>query len=320
MDVPCLRIVIEKDIASTIPIDSPGVNIKEIAEKVKLPEEPLLRILRKLCFTGVFREPSPRVIAHTTYSAFLKNKAHIWKDFYLHLSDESFKVAGYLPEALNLWGFDFDKVQRSELKTAFNLAFRTDQHMFEWLYSPENFQLRGSRFGRAMMGVSRNFLSDANQIHDWSVYKKGDKIVDVGGGVGYLGSLIKKKVNPGVEVIVQDLPEVIAEGKEQEFGNQLTFQAHDFFTTQPVKGAKVYTLRFILHDWPDTISRTILSNIVKAMDKESKVLVLDFVWPSDEFWATGKDDETIIEAHDSRRNFNESRNHQMLQMLGMNSR
>lgn len=49
----------------------------------------------------------------------------------LHFSDQGYKCAGYLPEALDLYADKFDKIQKPELRTAFNLEYNTDQHYFD---------------------------------------------------------------------------------------------------------------------------------------------------------------------------------------------
>lgn len=88
---------------------------------------------------------------------------------------------------------------------------------------------------------------------------------------------------PNLKFIVQDLPEITAKGEQQSLPasvqTRLSFQAHDFFTPQPVAGADVYFLRFILHDYPDSAATQILKNIVPALKPTSKILVMDGVLP-----------------------------------------
>ncbi len=57
------------------------------------------------------------------------------------------------------------------------------------------------------------------------------------------------------------------------------FQAHDFMTEQPVKGAKAYFMRMILHDYADPVCVEILGRLAKAMDGGSRVLVCEMVIP-----------------------------------------
>ena len=87
--------------------------------------------------------------------------------------------------------------------------------------------------------------------------------------------------------MVQDLPINIDSGRKAasetlpfHVASRLTFQGHDFTKPQPVRGADVYLLRMILHDWPDDEAAKILRNIVAAMDKvKSRLLIMDTVLP-----------------------------------------
>ena len=56
---------------------------------------------------------------------------------------------------------------------------------------------------------------------------------------------------------------------------------HDFNKVQPVKGACVYYLRNILHDWPDQVCLNILSQLKDALAPDS-VILLDELTLGDE--------------------------------------
>lgn len=131
-DAVSLGIIIEKKIASINPISSPGIPISEIAEQANLPENRLIHFLRQLTAINCFREPAPKVFAHPSASALLCTpEFSSTSDLMMHSLDEGFKCAGYLPEALDLYAEKFDKVQKQELRTAFNLAFNTD-HLYKY--------------------------------------------------------------------------------------------------------------------------------------------------------------------------------------------
>lgn len=103
-------------------------------------------------------------------------------------------------------------------------------------------------------------------------------IVDIGGGAAHDVIAFKKKF-PGIKgrVIVEDLPGVLETIKNLPAG--ITTMAHDFFQPQPVKGAKVYYMRQILHDWPDKQAKIILEHIRDAMNEESVLIVHDATFP-----------------------------------------
>jgi len=102
-------------------------------------------------------------------------------------------------------------------------------------------------------------------------------VVDLGGSHGDAAFALAKKY-PHLHLIVQELPEVVANSKEQE-GLDVKFMAHDFFQEQPVKDADVYFYRWIFHNWPDKYCIKILKALVPALKKGSRILIVDFVMP-----------------------------------------
>ena len=60
---------------------------------------------------------------------------------------------------------------------------------------------------------------------------------------------------------------------------RIHFQAHDLFQPQPVKGADVYLLRMVLHNWPDKEAISIVKNLVAVMDRGSRIIIMDMVLP-----------------------------------------
>lgn len=101
--------------------------------------------------------------------------------------------------------------------------------------------------------------------------------VDVGGNRGHQCARLRAKYPdlPG-RIIVQDLPETIQHAPPIQ---GVEFMVHNFFMPQPVKGAKAYYLRTVLHDWDDDQSVAILKNMMPAMNKESLVLIDDMALP-----------------------------------------
>ena len=103
-------------------------------------------------------------------------------------------------------------------------------------------------------------------------------LIDIGGGLGH-GLVVLKERFPTLRgrLILQDLPTVINDVKDLPVGCEA--MAHDFFMPQPIKGAKAYFLRFVLHDWPDKQAKEILRNIRDAMDKDSVLLINESTLP-----------------------------------------
>lgn len=66
-----------------------------------------------------------------------------------------------------------------------------------------------------------------------------------------------------------------ASSLEESVKSHVTFQAHSFFQTQPVKDADVFLLRMIIHDWPHEEAKTILTNIRQAMKPTARLVIMD---------------------------------------------
>ncbi|KAL8667336.1 MAG: hypothetical protein Q9168_007294 [Polycauliona sp. 1 TL-2023] len=103
--------------------------------------------------------------------------------------------------------------------------------------------------------------------------------VDIGGNIGHQCRRLKAKYPslPG-RIICQDLPETISSAPP--VGEGVEMMPYDFFTEQPVKKAKFYYLRTVLHDWPDVKAEEILRHVVDAMGPDSKILIDEMVLPN----------------------------------------
>ena len=105
--------------------------------------------------------------------------------------------------------------------------------------------------------------------------------VDVGGSHGSASIALAQRMKT-IKCIVQDLPEVAAEGDLRltpDLRDRITFMAHDFFTEQPVKGADVYYFRWIFHDWSDKYCTKILRSLTPALKFGARIVISDFIVP-----------------------------------------
>ncbi|KAI2463870.1 S-adenosyl-L-methionine-dependent methyltransferase [Annulohypoxylon bovei var. microspora] len=121
--------------------------------------------------------------------------------------------------------------------------------------------------------------------------------VDVAGAMGHQSIALKKRYPElSGRIILQDRPEVIEQVKSSPLPGfeGIEAEAHDILKPQPIKGARAYYLRNILHNWPDDKCVEILKNIKSGMTKESKVLIDDMVLPeSGAHWRVTQFDLTM---------------------------
>lgn len=101
--------------------------------------------------------------------------------------------------------------------------------------------------------------------------------VDVGGGFGHQGIALRTALqNLPNKIIVEDLADLINNVAKHE---GVEFIAQDFFETQQIKGAKIYYLRNILHDWPDEQVIDILKHLKDALTEDSVILIDEMYLP-----------------------------------------
>ncbi|TGJ80535.1 hypothetical protein E0Z10_g8218 [Xylaria hypoxylon] len=106
--------------------------------------------------------------------------------------------------------------------------------------------------------------------------------VDIGGSMGHQCIAVRQRY-PDLtgRVVLQDLPRTIEKVKASPLlgFDGIEVMPHDFFTPQPLQGARVYYLRNVLHDWPDEKCVAILQNIKPAMTAESRILIDEMILP-----------------------------------------
>lgn len=111
-------------------------------------------------------------------------------------------------------------------------------------------------------------------------YTGGPLIVDIGGNRGDDLELFRMKhPRHGWQLVLQDLPGVVTHAT---CSAEIQRVAHNFFTAQPdsYRGARVYYLHSILHDWDDPHAQEILQHIRNAMlPGYSKLLINDVLMP-----------------------------------------
>ncbi|KAI3104201.1 hypothetical protein CBS147333_7255 [Penicillium roqueforti] len=167
--------------------------------------------------------------------------------------------------------------------TPFQLGFNTDMNYFEWLGHNPDLAKDFQQWMTLKQKTTLNWVDwfdIQRSIIDGSSGKPEDVLlVDVGGGEGHYLRQFREKFpeTPG-RLILQDLPQVVSTVENLPEGIELT--PHDFFIPQPVKGARAYFMHWILHDWSDEHCRSILANIVDAMEPGySRLIIHESILP-----------------------------------------
>ncbi|ROT36134.1 S-adenosyl-L-methionine-dependent methyltransferase [Sodiomyces alkalinus F11] len=106
------------------------------------------------------------------------------------------------------------------------------------------------------------------------------ELIDVGGGEGVVLNKIldaHPELSPK-NCMLQERGEAIRLAKDHgTLPPEVRLLEHDFMTPQPVKGAKAYFMRMILHDYADDVGIQILTQLAQSMSPQSRVLVCEMV-------------------------------------------
>ncbi|RYO75653.1 hypothetical protein DL766_010360 [Monosporascus sp. MC13-8B] len=167
----------------------------------------------------------------------------------------------------------------------FQVAFRTDLPTFPWLTKPENKERwddantffegdRGSRPSCVSWFPVREKLLAGRQGN------KDPLLVDVAGGRGHdLMEFLGQFPDEKGPFFLQDQQPVLDNATFLSVKAQK--RAFDFFKESPVEGARIYFMKFIMHDYADEECLQILKNVKASMSKGYSYLVInDFILPN----------------------------------------
>ncbi|GKZ49885.1 hypothetical protein AbraIFM66951_002594 [Aspergillus brasiliensis] len=177
---------------------------------------------------------------------------------------------------------------------AFQRGFRTPLHFFDFLRENPthavqfNNHMSAYHQGRpSWMDVG--FYPVLSLVAETNISTQDALLVDMGGSLGHDLSEFQRKWPqvPG-RLILQDLPKVVEQARGMNLDPAIELMPHDFFTEQPIKGARAYYMHSVLHDWTDDDCRRILAKVVPAMKRgHSKLLLNENVIPStNAYWET----------------------------------
>ncbi|KAJ1715841.1 O-methyltransferase [Aspergillus flavus] len=276
----CVHLRIFSLIASS---DDPKA-VRDLANATGADEHLLGRLLKHLAAMGVVTETGPDEYCRNGLSTALGMARYndAWQSTPVSLHSAI--------HALPAWLEKNDYRNPTDARNiAFTMQFNTNLPFFEWLHSdPEHFPL-ASQFNSIMSTYHQGRPSWIEEgfypVHDNLIQGARDDednvfLVDVGGGSGHdLVEFLSRWPGAPGRLVLQDLPAVLDDIVALD--PSIERMAHDFFTEQPVKGARVYSFHTVLHDWNDKDCQAIFSRLAASMERGySKLLINDVVIPT----------------------------------------
>ncbi len=238
-------------------------HVEELAAATSTHSASLARLVRSLAALGVVEEEADGRISLTPFGTPLRaNVPGSVRDHVCFLAGEWFWRS---------WGDLLYSVRTGQ--PAFEHQF--GMQVFEYLgQHPEAGAIHHAFFS----AMAR--LTSAPLVAAYD-YARFGTIVDVGGNVGSLLSAILQ-AHPGVRGILFDLPYVVAEAapvlSEAGVADRCEVVGGNFFESVPT-GADAYILKYIIHDWDDERTMTLLTQCRKAMGPGATLLIIEQVLP-----------------------------------------
>ncbi|KAF8848056.1 sterigmatocystin 8-O-methyltransferase [Acephala macrosclerotiorum] len=270
-----LRAALAMGLIEPLVSNSPKTAI-ELASITSCDKQLVVRILRPLSAMRIVDE-----VAYETYASNPTTQILTVPSVgggFKFMCDEAATSLVHLPSWLTKTGYKNPEGP----ETCFQSAFNTELQCFPWLMEHPDHM---SNFNNLMTGQRMNRtewfdFADVDSILFDGLDSKDDHstlLIDIGGGRGHDLEAFRKKF-PDVKqrLVLQDLPPVINDIKELD--SSIVRMKHDFFTEQPIKGARAYYLRSCFHNYSDDRCRAILKHIVDAMKPGySKLLIFEWI-------------------------------------------
>ncbi|KAI0902802.1 O-methyltransferase-domain-containing protein [Ustulina deusta] len=277
----CLRWLCHFKVLAHIPIAPSSLSYEELALASGVPKNTLRSVTRMVITMGFLCETSEGRVAHNSLSAPFVEDPHLMT-WLLHTNNHTVPYMNAMTEATERFG---GSTEINE--TAFNIAAGTDLAFFPYLNSRPDLEKEFDAYMHCVSEVNDGLSADhLLNGFDWESLSEGAQVVDVGGGSGNT-SLTVARAFKKLRFIVQDQATPIANAQRRktethrdEAWQRIALQEHDFFGPQPVRGAEIYLLRMVIHDWPDEKAVQILQQLAQAMSPTSRLLIMDMVIPA----------------------------------------
>ncbi|KAK8129181.1 S-adenosyl-L-methionine-dependent methyltransferase [Apiospora kogelbergensis] len=171
------------------------------------------------------------------------------------------------------------KEPRDSTLTAFQLGQHTDEDFYTWMETHPTNQAAFHRFMKAQFASLPTWLDVLDFKTELGCDAEATDVmfVDVGGGNGsQCAGLRRAWPDMTGKMILQDKPQVLERALQVEGVEKM---GHDFVREQPVKNARAYYFRQIMHNYDDDVCITILKAHIGAMGNHSVILIDDKVLP-----------------------------------------
>ncbi|KAL4811804.1 O-methyltransferase [Aspergillus spinulosporus] len=272
----CVRMGIDLDIFTSLSKSTEPVALEDLAAVKGASPIITERILRILAGIGYVEEQDVHLYKATRMTHQMTDRDSIAVVKFIY--DYGMSSVAKVPEFLRKHNYQFIEGLTSG---PWNYAMNREEVIWEWFSAdPERLHLSNS-FMEADRGSRPSWVEwcplPEQLVKAFDGGADDVFMVDVAGGRGHdLKTFRDKFPDAKGQFILEDLGHVIEQSVDGLRAKKIAF---DLFKEQPIKGAYVYYLKFILHDWSDAQCHQILTHIREAMRPESKLIIEEFILP-----------------------------------------
>ena len=267
-EVLCLQAIHRYKIALSFGIHEQP-SFETVSARCGLNVEDLRRTLRYAMTDHIFCEPRPGIIAHTAASQTIAENPLI-QDYVGNVCEVRFPASARTVDALQKYGKSQDASH-----SGFSLCNNTARGLYDELsHNPKLARQWNGAMSALALQIDFNFILGS---FPWTSYTD-TTILDIGGGCGDISIGLAPHL-PSARFIVQDISETAwKQGQciSHESGAQIIFEAYDFRSPQPFRGADIYYFRNIFHNWPDKNCIEILRNQIPSLKTDARLIIDDF--------------------------------------------
>ena len=234
----------------------------ELATLVGADHRSLFRVMRCLSSLGVFSLNKDGFVLSPLGESLRSDIPGSLRAIIITLGEIHYQACGALLHGVQTGSPSFEKVFGTSLFAY--LAGRSEE---------------ADCFNQGMSDLAAMLAYAAVLAYDFGHFSS---IVDVGGGNGrFLDKILElyPEINGTVLDCTRAIDEALNAAKQKS--NRCSYVAGDFFVSVP-KGADLYILCGVVHDWDDDRAATILRNCRQAMPATGRILLLEAVVPEND--------------------------------------
>ncbi|KAL4983402.1 S-adenosyl-L-methionine-dependent methyltransferase [Aspergillus falconensis] len=253
----------------------------QLAEQCDAERGLIVRLMRVATAEGIVTETGPETYTAAPATNILAIPAAAAG---LRVNHRTSKVVHSLPDYLNEC---HHRAPASYTNGLFQYHHKTDLGAFEYWAHNDEWTREFNLFMTLHNQIGQNWAEECNAkrlIFDGvEIDPSVPLVVDIGGGIGQDLRLLKKHLGSQVskgQLVLEDLAHVIDNIPRDMHDGDIKYVKYDMFTPQPVKGARIYCLKTVLHDWPDDKVLEILRHTAASLTPgKSKVWLLNPIVP-----------------------------------------